>query len=165
MTDVPDSSSLADLVSISRASKDNAAEIALVFRASFRVALPYLPELHTAEEDLQFFSDNVLPSNEVFVAKDIKQRIVGFIAFDEQWVHHLYLLSEFLGRGIGGRLLNIAKNDRSNLQLWAFQRNERARQFYEKHGFVAVRSTDGAENEEKEPDILMEWNSPHNKRT
>lgn len=152
-----DLSAGADVSSISKASIDEAAEIALVFRQSFRAALPYVAELHTPEEDLQFFSENVLVNNEVFVAKDAEKRILGFIAFDDQWVHHLYLLPGVLRKGIGERLLNIAKEKRSKLQLWAFQKNLRARQFYEKHGFVAVKFTDGADNEEKEPDVLMEW--------
>ena len=32
----------------------------------------------------------------------------------------------------------------TGLQLWAFQSNERARRFYERHGFVAVELTDGS---------------------
>jgi hypothetical protein len=60
-------------------------------------------------------------------------------------------------RGIGSRLLNIAKAQRTKLRLWAFQRNEIAKQFYSERGFYALKETDGAENEEKEPDVLFEW--------
>ena len=45
----------------------------------------------------------------------------------------------------------------TRLTLWTFQRNLRARRFYEANGFVAVRETDGAGNEEKEPDVLYRW--------
>jgi len=38
-------------------------------------------------------------------------------------------------------------------RLWAFQRNQRARVFYEHRGFVAAEFTDGAGNEEREPDM------------
>lgn len=142
---------------ISKASIEDAAEIARVFRQSFRAALPFLPELHTPEEDLQYFSEKVLPNNEVYVGRDADQRIVGFIAFDDEWVNHLYLLPDKLRQGIGEKLLKKAQVNRARLQLWAFQKNLRARQFYEKHGFVIVRFTDGADNEEREPDVLMEW--------
>ncbi len=37
------------------------------------------------------------------------------------------------------------------------QRNNRARAFYERHGFRVARMTDGADNEEREPDILYVW--------
>jgi hypothetical protein len=49
----------------------------------------------------------------------------------------------------------MSKRDR--LKLFAFQRNVNARAFYEKHGFTAVTFSDGAETEEKEPDVLYEW--------
>jgi hypothetical protein len=43
------------------------------------------------------------------------------------------------------------------LMLWTFQRNARARQFYEARGFVAAELTDGSRNEEREPDALYRW--------
>ena len=41
-------------------------------------------------------------------------------------------------------------------QLWTFAANTGARRFYERHGFVATRRTDG-DNEEGAPDILYVW--------
>jgi hypothetical protein len=38
-----------------------------------------------------------------------------------------------------------------------FQRNEDARRFYERQGCVLVELTDGAGNEEREPDALYAW--------
>jgi len=43
------------------------------------------------------------------------------------------------------------------LKLWTFQRNTNARRFYEKHGFIADRMTDGMGNEEREPDMRYVW--------
>ena len=40
------------------------------------------------------------------------------------------------------------------LQLWTFRRNAPARRFYEARGFALIQQTDGARNEEKEPDAL-----------
>ena len=42
------------------------------------------------------------------------------------------------------------------VQLWTFQSNAGARRFYERHGFVAVQTTDG-DNEEQAPDIRYLW--------
>ena len=39
------------------------------------------------------------------------------------------------------------------VNLWTFQRNTGARRFYERNGFIAVDLTDGASNEEREPDV------------
>ena len=49
------------------------------------------------------------------------------------------------GRGLGSRLVNLAKELHPNgLDLWTFQSNVGARHFYERHGFAALETTDGA---------------------
>jgi hypothetical protein len=45
----------------------------------------------------------------------------------------------------------------ASLQLWTFQHNTGSRRFYEKQGFVAALETDGAQNMEREPDVLYRW--------
>ena len=42
-------------------------------------------------------------------------------------------------------------------KMWTFQRNAMARTFYRKHGLAELRTTDGYDNEEKEPDVLLGW--------
>ena len=64
------------------------------------------------------------------------------------------------GRGVGGELLQVAKRAFNCLQLWTFQRNLGARRFYEAPGFELVEDTDGARNEEKEPDARYLWARP-----
>ena len=66
-------------------------------------------------------------------------------------------LPEAQGQGVGTELLDIAKRASARLQLWTFQRNAQARRFYEARGFVLVEQTDGAGNEEKEPDARYLW--------
>jgi GNAT superfamily N-acetyltransferase len=61
------------------------------------------------------------------------------------------------GRGIGTELLEVAKHACERLELWTFQRNARARRFYEARGFTRVEQSDGARNEEKEPDARYLW--------
>lgn len=73
-------------------------------------------------------------------------------------VEQLYSLPQCQRRGIGGRLLAFAKaRSPSGLTLWVFQQNEAARDFYAAHGFVPERFTDGTDNEEHEPDVLLCW--------
>jgi len=45
----------------------------------------------------------------------------------------------------------------AGLELWTFQVNDGARRFYERHGFRAVEVTDGAGNEERQPDVRYAW--------
>ncbi|MFJ3668534.1 GNAT family N-acetyltransferase [Streptomyces sp. NPDC090106] len=84
--------------------------------------------------------------------------IVGMMVLNGGLLSQLYLAPDWRGRGIGDRFIRLAK-DRSpdGLHLWAFQVNEPARRFYERHGFVAVEYTDGSGNEEREPDVRYEW--------
>ena len=45
----------------------------------------------------------------------------------------------------------------AGFRLWVFQANTGARRFYERDGCTLVKLTDGADNEEREPDALYEW--------
>ena len=62
------------------------------------------------------------------------------------------------GRGIGARLLSVAKRERPRgLRLWTFASNTAAQRLYERHGVVEIHRTDGQHNEERAPDILYIW--------
>ena len=138
------------------ATETDAAEIALVLRVARQHNLPYLPELHTPEEDLGYIKEKVLKEDQVVVA-DESGKVVGFCAFKDGWIDHLYILPEYQGKGIGKSLLNRAKDGNSKLELWTFQRNTDAIKFYEKNGFALAETTDGTTNEEKEPDARYVW--------
>ena len=138
------------------AGPDDAPAIATLLRTTFRVSLPFLPELHTAEEDLWFIRHKVLTEDTVWVAA-VADLVAGFIAFREGWIDHLYVHPDHQGAGLGPALLAKALKDRTPRQLWTFQQNARARRFYEARGFRAVRFTDGEDNEEKTPDVLYRW--------
>ena len=83
--------------------------------------------------------------------------LAALVAFREGWIDQLYVLPAYQGRGVGTDLLRVAQKSSARLQLWTFQRNVRARRFYEARSFALVRETDGARNDEKEPDALYRW--------
>ena len=143
---------------IRRASPGDADAIAAVHRASMREAMPWLPDLHTPAEDRAWVAATVLPHQEVWVAETAGQ-VVGVASLDrDDFLTQLYILPGFQGRGIGGALLETAKAARpAGFRLYAFQRNMRARRFYERRGFSAVAFGDGSGNEEGEPDVLYAW--------
>lgn len=127
--------------------------VARLFRAVRVACLPYLPDLHTSEEDLAFFRDHVFAQCEVRIAGAMD----GFIAFRAGWVDHLYVRPQAQRRGVGAALLAQAMTAHSPLRLWTFQKNTAALAFYRARGFREVERTDGRGNEEREPDILLEW--------
>lgn len=59
---------------------------------------------------------------------------VGFVAFDDNELHALYVLPEHWSTGIGSHLLEVAACAH---QLWVLLRNDRARRFYERNGWAA----------------------------
>ena len=131
--------------------------IAEVHTVSMRDALSYLPELHTDDETRAWVANEVLPRQEVWIA-EAGGRVVGVVALDGEMLAQLYILPGEQGRGIGSALLAKAMARRpTGMRLYAFQRNTRARGFYERRGFVAVELGDGSGNEEGEPDVLYRW--------
>jgi ribosomal protein S18 acetylase RimI-like enzyme len=87
----------------------------------------------------------------------VDEVIVGFIAFGHGWVNQLYVAPAFQGRGVGTELLAIAQRRNPRLELWVFEVNQPAIEFYERRGFRILERTDGASNEAKRPDLRMQW--------
>ena len=118
--------------------------------------MPHMPVLHTAEEDLAFYSSVVFPRAEIWIVEHAGT-VRGFIAFRDGWIDHLYIHPDHQRRGLGSSLLALAKASADSLRLWTFQCNGGARRFYEGHGFRIQQETDGATNDERQPDILYVW--------
>jgi putative acetyltransferase len=145
------------IVPIRRATDTDAAAIAEIHLQSRRVAMPWLPVVHTDDETLDWVAHVLLKDEEVWVAEE-DGVVVAYAAIAPGWLEHLYVHPEHQGEGIGRRLLDLAKEHQpEGLQLWAFARNVRGRRFYEAAGFVLTEATDGAGNEEREPDVRYRW--------
>jgi putative acetyltransferase len=140
--------------------REDMAAVARLFRHVMRTSLSFLPELHTPDEDLHHFGETLFAKCVYWVA-DEGGVVVGFIAFTPTFVEHLHLHPDYQDQGLGVALLEKAKAAApGELSLWTFQQNARARHFYEREGFVAALLTDGADNEEKMPDVLYRWSPP-----
>jgi GNAT superfamily N-acetyltransferase len=137
------------------ASPDDAQAIADVHLAA-RAAAPMPPPVHT-EPEVRTWLAGRIGVDEVWVA-EADGEVVGYARFTETWLDDLYVSPRHPRAGIGTALLDLVRSLRpQGFQLWVFETNEPARAFYAAHGLVERERTDGSDNEEREPDIRMEW--------
>jgi ribosomal protein S18 acetylase RimI-like enzyme len=101
----------------------------------------------------------MLPSHETWVAVTADGSVVGFLALRPPGdLDQLYLAPGWTGRGIGSRLLDLAKARMpGGFELYTFQVNSRARRFYERHGLEVVDLDGGERNQERQPDVRYAW--------
>ena len=122
------------------------------------VSYPYVAEhqRHTLRDARIFFRNKVLSSCAVWVAEQ-SGHAIGLIAIDAPWIRQFAVFPEHLRRGIGAALLHKAREcSRAELRLFTFQRNDKARAFYEKHGFTVV-ALGISPAPELEPDVEYRW--------
>jgi GNAT superfamily N-acetyltransferase len=115
--------------------------------------------VHTDDEVREWFASVLVADREVWViAPD--ERAVALLVLEGEWIDQLYVDPLWTGRGLGSTLIDLAKQlHPEHLDLWTFQSNTAARRFYERHGFVAIDTTDG-QNEEHAPDVHYRWSNP-----
>jgi ribosomal protein S18 acetylase RimI-like enzyme len=139
----------------------DADQVADVYLRSRKELVAFAPLAHSDESVRGWVRQRLIPEGRTTVAV-VDGRVVGLLAIrkatDGGWIDQLYLDPAWIGRGIGTRLLELARQELPPpIRLYTFQENQRARTFYERRGFRAVKLTDGADNEEKCPDVLYEW--------
>lgn len=116
----------------------------------------YPNDLHTPAEDRAYYAERVFGHGPIWGAWEGGE-LIGHVALSPGWIDHLYVAPDRHGAGVGRRLVERAQAEQAALQLWCFQSNARARRFYAANGFTEVELTDGAENEERMPDVRLEW--------
>lgn len=75
--------------------------------------------------------------SEIIYVAALDSQVVGFVAFRENELGYIYVLNEFQGRGIGGKLLDtvIPYLERPAF-LEVFPTNIKAKRLYQSRGFV-----------------------------
>jgi len=137
----------------------DAGEIAEVHLAARRVAtaaghMP--PGVHT-DDEVRVWLAGRLDRDEVWVA-EAEGRVAAYARFTATWLDDLYVEPAAQHAGLGTALLGLVKSLRPDgFGLWVFEANVPARRFYAFHGLEVTLRTDGSENEERAPDLRMEW--------
>ncbi len=134
-----------------RSESDQLAELMLEVRLENVGTIP--PPMHPLDDMCRWMRDVVFARYDVWTA-DAAGRLVAMLVLGRpDWIEHLYVLGSHTGQGLGSRFVALAKQELAgDIQLWTFQSNLGACRFYERHGFRAVQTTEG-DNEEHAPDV------------
>lgn len=140
---------------IRRARPEDAEAVVRVYRDSRAEAMPWLPVIHTEEEDVNWYRERLAGEAWVY---ELDGRVAGFALVHEEDLHALYVAPHAQRRGVGAALFRQAREARPDgFFWWVFRDNMRARTFYEALGGRCLYETDGAGCEEKMPDARYEW--------
>ena len=114
-------------------------------------------ESHSFENHVHFLNSILIEHNKIYIAIDVNNnKVAGILASNQDEINQLYIHIDYQRKGLGTKLLDIAKrNSSGRLTLLTFEVNRKAQQFYEKHGFKIIGR--GNDNEENLNDIKYEW--------
>ena len=135
----------------------DAEAVTACFLAARHAGMPFLPLITDGSSIHAWMRQIVLPRPDTWIAER-DGAVVGLLALLGDHVEHLSVHPQVWGQGVGSSLVAFAKRrSPQGLYLHTFQRNERARRFYEARGFVPVATSDGRSNQEREPDVTYQW--------
>ena len=145
--------------------KEHGLELIQLWRKSFAQAMGI--EEDTREEAvnehlayLQTYKPEII---RVALEKN-KNKIVGFMAKEENTIKDLFIHVDYQRKGLGSSFIHQAQEEETFLTLSTFQLNKGAQKFYEFHdfviarrGFAGVEGNTWANNKEDLADITYEW--------
>ena len=133
--------------------------IGALYTAARQHAVPQMPPaLHTAEEDVAFYTGRLAAEEVTAWVAEADGEVLGFALCTPTFLDGLYVRPDLKGHGIGSLLLDVVEATHPDgYELWVFESNTGARRLYERRGHVEVERTDGSGNEERAADIRMAW--------
>lgn len=131
-------------------------QVVEIWYCSWAHTFPNLQHPQPIEQWKLRFQAEYIHQAETWVAVRL-DRIVGFVVVCDGAIAQLFVDTDFQRDGIGSALMNQAKRiSPRSLKLTTLQQNQQARQFYEKHNFVAGAS--GINPRNGQPNIEYFWN-------
>ena len=139
----------------------DAPRIAEIYLRSRTTFVSFAPLKYSEAEVKSWVGRELIPKTRVIVAI-LNEQLVGMMALDERdgfgWIDHLYVDPDMVNKGVGTGLIQMGMAELTHpVRLYTFQENTLSRRFYERLGFRAIEFSDGAENQERCPDVLYEY--------
>lgn len=89
------------------------------------------------ESQVANMRDIYIPSSQTYVYEK-EDRVLGFCSLLDNTIAAIFVSPTFQGQGIGKKLINHAKENRSELSLSVYKENKASIQFYLSQGFQIV---------------------------
>ncbi len=143
-----------------------ALELVKMWRRSFQRAMGLQEQDNFGETSAQLDFLSAMDPATIHVAMDPpSSTVLGFMVLSGAKLDHLYVHVDYQGLGLGTTLLNLAKRKSpAGIELFTFQRNQAAQDFYRRRGFHEVErgfagfdDNPWAANREQLADIKFRW--------
>lgn len=108
-----------------------------IWRSAVEATHGFVAAEHLAIIDKQV-REEYLPSAVLHVAVDAADRPVGFMGSAGDMIESLFVDPAYHGRGVGRRLIELARASGRTLTVDVNEQNTGARQFYERLGFEVI---------------------------
>ena len=109
--------------------------------------------------DKNFWLDNYPMVKEQFktaeIYVDAESEVKGFVGLQSDYIAGIFVEKSYRNQGIGKKLIDFLKKNHQELSLDVYDKNIRAKQFYEKNGFEV--STQSIERENGEKESRLVW--------
>ena len=145
--------------------EEHGLELIRLWRKSFAQAIGIQEDVRAevVREHLSYLRTYKPETIRTAIEKD-RNKIVGFMAKEENTIKDLFIDIDYQRNGLGSRFIRLAKEETIFLTLSTLDLNKGAQKFYELHGFEIVKrgfaSREGnrwASSKEELADITYEW--------
>lgn len=105
-------------------------------------------------QDNYEYAKDILPKADVYVYI-LDEKIVGFVGVNKNYIEGIFIDINNQHSGIGTSLLDKIKENKDNLTLSVYKKNENAISFYEKNNFIIA--SENIDKNTNEIEYTMTW--------
>lgn len=105
------------------------------------------------QDNYEYVKD-ILPKADIYVYI-LDEKIVGFVGVNKNYIEGIFIDINNQHSGIGTSLLDKIKENKDNLTLSVYKKNENAISFYEKNNFIIV--SENIDKNTNEIEYTMTW--------
>lgn len=105
------------------------------------------------QDNYEYVKD-ILPKADIYVYI-LDEKIVGFVGVNKNYIEGIFIDINNQHSGIGTSLLDKIKENKDNLTLSVYKKNENAISFYEKNNFIIA--SENIDKNTNEIEYTMTW--------